>query len=82
MFSEYRAITQAIERIPSKLGNRHNELSTYFSREYPEGVYLKEKMKLFFEAITRLHNRKIEVLEAEGAEGRREAVEMMEALLR
>lgn len=66
MFSEYTAITRALERIPAGMGKSHDDLGRYLAKEYPEGVYLKEKLELVFEALRRVHNRKLEVLAADG----------------
>lgn len=65
-YSEWTAIGRAIERIPPKTGKEDKELSAYLKQEYPKGVYLKEKLELLFEARRRLHNRKIEVMLANG----------------
>jgi len=67
LYSLHTAIQKAMERVPDKSGSEDTTiLSDYLKSEYPEGVYLKEKLKLVFEARRRLHNRKTEAIKSNG----------------
>ena len=72
LYSEYTTLQRWAKDLPkeveeeSKKYKRHEELSKGLKKEYPTGVFLKEKLELFLEAMKRLHNRQIEVTRAEG----------------
>lgn len=68
-YSEYTALKRWVDDLPEEVqreSRKHEELSRYLRREYPHGVYLKERLELLLEAMKRLHNRQIEVIRAEG----------------
>lgn len=72
LFSEYTTLQRWVEDVYPKgredefKGVKNEALSTALEREYPQGVFLKEKLTLFLETMKRLHNRQIEVIKAEG----------------
>jgi len=75
LYSEYTTLQRWVKDLPkevqeeSKKCERPEELSKLdksLEKEYPAGVFLKEKLELFLEAMKRLHNRQIEVTRAEG----------------
>ncbi|HUV71452.1 MAG TPA: hypothetical protein VMW25_00440, partial [Clostridia bacterium] len=63
--AEYTALSRLIERIPYK-GEEHEELSEKLKAEFPEGVFLKEKLTLLNKAMKNLTDRTVEVIVAEG----------------
>jgi len=65
--NKYKAIESFIRRIPEKRGEKDEILSKYLFSRFPEGVFLKEKLTLFFEAVRNLTNRTVEILRAEGS---------------
>lgn len=70
LFSEFTALHTWVEDVSPKdefKGTKNVDLSEALQREYPKGVYLKEKLELFLEAIKRLHNREIEVIRSGGS---------------
>lgn len=70
LFSEFTTIQRWVEDVPREAsdlkGQKHSDLSKALERNYPEGIFLKEKMELFLEAMKRLHNREIEVVKSDG----------------
>lgn len=77
---DFKTILSGLREVPAKEGIPHPKLSNFLEREYPEGVYLKERLELVVEALRRLHNRKVEVLEAEGGLAKLGAVKAESAL--
>lgn len=63
----WSGLALAIDRIPPNLGIKDDFLSEYYSERFPEGVYLKEKLRLYFDARKRLNDRFIEVKTAKGS---------------
>jgi len=80
LFSEYTSIQRWMEDLPKEVIEQarkitsktdeqrkvEDDLNRALWRNYPEGIFLKEKMELFLEAMKRLHNREIEVKRAGG----------------
>lgn len=64
-YKEYIAIERLIKRIPEEdvwRGMRHERLSAHLASDYPEGVYLKEKLTLLLKAMKNLTDRTVEVI--------------------
>jgi len=77
---DFKTILSGLREVPAKEGISHPELSNFLEREYPNGVYLKERLELVIEAFRRLHNRKMEVLKAQGGLSKLGAVQVESAL--
>ncbi len=81
MFDEYQALRRLVKRdCPEKMGSsldqmgddeetkeRNKKLGEYLKGEYPDGIYLKERLELFLEATRRIHKRYREVIKADGS---------------
>lgn len=69
LFSEYTTIQRWVKDLTSNIKGEECEdkqLSRILKKEFSKGIFLKEKMELFLEAMKRLHNRQIEVIKSEG----------------
>lgn len=66
---EFLSVEKYIEKIPDEpafKGTREPTLSRYSFSRFSEGVFLKEKLLLFYEAMKNLTDRTVEVLDAVG----------------
>lgn len=69
LFSEYTTIQRWVKDLPSSIKGEEiqdKQLTNILRKEFPKGIFLKEKMELFLESMKRLHNRQIEVIKSEG----------------
>ncbi len=58
---EWLAIQRLIEEVPDSLGTRNALLSKYLKKEYPNGVYLKERLEIYLVARRNLMDRYLEI---------------------
>ncbi len=69
LFSEYTTIQRWVKDLPLNIKGeeiKDKQLTNILRKEFPKGIFLKEKMELFLEAMKRLHNRQVEVIKSEG----------------
>lgn len=68
VYDKYTAIERAIGEVGENVGEKQDEeLNKFLRADHPEGVFLREKLELIFEARRRLHNRALEVEKADGS---------------
>ena len=72
--SIWAAVEDVIEEIPDGLGalvtsghDELGELANYTRSEHPEGLYLKDRLKIYFNARRHLNDRYIEISRADGS---------------